>query len=153
VGDENTCAHGAKECGDCFHHGNGPISQPSELTARGNTQSKELLSMPNFEASVMPGCNTLCSMEHVLDVSVQPDTILVPAVDAACPIPSRGGHISPHRGSARHRGPPVPSHLGQLLLAKLAINKADDECQHDLTPLFDPSLYRISRFQEFFAEP
>jgi hypothetical protein len=59
VGDENAGAHDAEECGKCFQHGNDPVTQRPDLTARGDTQSKGFLGNPNFQSGVMISSNTL----------------------------------------------------------------------------------------------
>jgi hypothetical protein len=53
VGDEYAGAHDAKERGDCFQHGDDPIAQRDDLTACGDTQSKEFLSILNFANGLM----------------------------------------------------------------------------------------------------
>jgi hypothetical protein len=125
---------------------NGPMSQPSKLTARNDTQSKEFLSTLNFQSGVRLRCNTRCLVEHALDKFPSKPGRYLPELSTRLPIPAGVGI------SARRRGPLVLSHIDQLLPAELAINKADDECQHDRTSLFDRGLYRASWFQDVFAD-
>ncbi len=53
VRDEYAGAHDAEERGYCFQHSDDPIAQRSDLTARGDTQSKGFRSTPNFESGMM----------------------------------------------------------------------------------------------------
>jgi hypothetical protein len=56
-----------------------------------------------------------------------------------CPgIPAIGAVIDPagvNRGS--HPAVLMPGDVGDVFLAGLVVNQADDECPHDPTPLFD----------------
>jgi hypothetical protein len=42
-----------------------PMAQRSDLTARGDTQSKGFRGRPNFESAMMISCNTLCGWSAV----------------------------------------------------------------------------------------
>ena len=53
VGDEYAGAHDAKERGDCFQHATILKAQRMDLTACGDTQSKEFLSTLNFANRLM----------------------------------------------------------------------------------------------------
>jgi hypothetical protein len=60
VGDENAGAQHAEERGEYFQHGDDPLAQRRDLTARGDTQSKEFRTMPDFAGAMMISCNTSC---------------------------------------------------------------------------------------------
>jgi hypothetical protein len=46
---------------------------------------------------------------------------------------------------------PVLSHGGQIFPAGMLVNQAEDECQHDRTPLFDRGADIRRAFQGVFA--
>ena len=59
MGDENAGADNAEERSKCFQHGNDPVTQRPDLTARGHTQSKGFRKDPNFQNGMMISGNTL----------------------------------------------------------------------------------------------
>jgi hypothetical protein len=68
--------------------------------------------------------------------------------------------VSGIRAPSYFTSPPVAqslvlSHGGQIFLARMLVNEAEDECQHDRTLLFDRvDCERIrSKFQDVFAQP
>ena len=105
VGDEYADAHDAEEHGDCFQHDNAP------KRAAGQIRLHAAMYTTNYFR-----CRDIRKWRSAL-------VRQAPAVSRLRPA-----------SAGRRDSPPVPSNVGQRFFAIFAVNKVEDERQHDQPP-------------------